>query len=438
MALTSVSGAGLQVNDMVIAVNGKLTGGMTTVAFDVELATSGSSLILDIARCCHSEQKTKHSEKHEQSVHFALHRKSEDEEHLGWIDVTGEDLSTSVSVTSNQLIDPSEDIDMFHDRRALDAPDGATLGLNLVSIRSPPKDVRDSVGGTISSNAAKGFKRVDARVVPESSKQSPGRDLSTKNLPGLNPMTPLCSNRTNNSSTVTDTTKAPIDNLSVRRSAAEESRDAANERHFPGPRYSVSSEIPSESDEESDVDMNAWLGCLCGENHEKIPVFWIQCDGCKSWYNVSPKCLGMSKNDASKLEEWLCLGCGSVEGSKVALELQFDRTERTRSGSMDGLMENSSLAKPIGGTKTGAAREADLPEKQNPTSRSSKSKPQFGKGDFVLVGEHAWPGVDNPAGIATILSADEDEDGNHFYGIKYIIGGLRKGVYEQYLTHHTF
>jgi hypothetical protein len=57
---------------------------------------------------------------------------------------------------------------------------------------------------------------------------------------------------------------------------------------------------------------NAWLGCVCGAIHgEAVPVFWIQCDSCKSWYNVSPQCVSFTERDAKSLSSWTCWGCPS-------------------------------------------------------------------------------------------------------------------------------
>jgi hypothetical protein len=53
-----------------------------------------------------------------------------------------------------------------------------------------------------------------------------------------------------------------------------------------------------------------WLSCICGKTHPSpIHVFWIQCDGCKSWYNVSPKCTGFDQDQAKSLERWHCPAC---------------------------------------------------------------------------------------------------------------------------------
>ena len=62
----------------------------------------------------------------------------------------------------------------------------------------------------------------------------------------------------------------------------------------------------------------------------------------------------------------------------------------------------------------------------------------FGAGDLVHVAEHAWPGVNNPEGIAKVLRAYIDCDGDQVYDICYIVGGKKKGVLPEYLSRHDF
>ena len=63
---------------------------------------------------------------------------------------------------------------------------------------------------------------------------------------------------------------------------------------------------------------------------------------------------------------------------------------------------------------------------------------QFKEGNMVYVNEHAWPGVNNPEGIAKILDAYENDEGQPVYDIKYIVGGKKTGVLEEYLCLHDF
>ena len=65
-----------------------------------------------------------------------------------------------------------------------------------------------------------------------------------------------------------------------------------------------------------DLSLNAeteplMLSCTCGKTHlETKSVFWIQCDKCDIWYNVSPRCVGFDHDQAIHLDCWFCLECG--------------------------------------------------------------------------------------------------------------------------------
>ena len=68
-----------------------------------------------------------------------------------------------------------------------------------------------------------------------------------------------------------------------------------------------------------DDDDEAWLGCVCGEVHEEpVRVFWIQCDDCRSWYNVAPVCVGFKELEASSVGTWICRACGESVASDHA------------------------------------------------------------------------------------------------------------------------
>lgn len=62
----------------------------------------------------------------------------------------------------------------------------------------------------------------------------------------------------------------------------------------------------------------------------------------------------------------------------------------------------------------------------------------FVEGDFVYVDEHAWSGVNNPEGVAKILKAYSDDEGDTVYDIRYVVGHKSKGVLPEYLRRHEF
>ena len=158
---------------------------------------------------------------------------------------------------------------------------------------------------------------------------------------------------------------------------------------------------------------------MCGELHDRgTRVFWVQCDDCQSWYNVAERCIGMSVEETGKLQRWCCWACevpasSNVEGSPARKE-----------GSSDTLNSQNP--------------HKELTNDANDSGGDEKISFQFVHGDMVYVREHAWPGVDNPGGIAQVLEAYEDEDEDVLYDIKYIVGGKKKGVLEEYLSPHQF
>jgi len=74
------------------------------------------------------------------------------------------------------------------------------------------------------------------------------------------------------------------------------------------------SEVEDENEEMQDwlEDDTPWNGCVCGVTHaHPLVVFWIACDDCNAWYNVSPKCVGFDDKKAKVLEKWVCWECCS-------------------------------------------------------------------------------------------------------------------------------
>jgi len=177
-----------------------------------------------------------------------------------------------------------------------------------------------------------------------------------------------------------------------------------------------SSKSPIEKDCHDD-DSNAWLGCTCGIVHKKnIPVFWIQCDACKSWYNASPLCIGFNESEAAALPSWFCGGC--EESPSLVEQPHYLHSPI--------LSNQSNTASPFP-DKTGTGQE-------NTDVEQTSSGPRFKTGDMVEVAEHAWAGVNNPEGVAKVISDPYlDEDDDIVYDIKYVVGAKKKGVLEEYL-----
>jgi hypothetical protein len=95
----------------------------------------------------------------------------------------------------------------------------------------------------------------------------------------------------------------------------------------------------SESGDEQD-DGNAWMGCVCETVHRVLSVFWIQCDSCKSWYNVSSQCIGFSQEEAEAMSGWSCFGCTCDD----------DDTSSSKSSKLSMPGANNSNVNPSAGT----------------------------------------------------------------------------------------
>lgn len=74
---------------------------------------------------------------------------------------------------------------------------------------------------------------------------------------------------------------------------------------------STNSRSEDEESKDWEEDDNAWLGCVCGATHSgsRNSIFWIQCEACESWYDVSMKCVGFTQEEAGSIEKWRCWAC---------------------------------------------------------------------------------------------------------------------------------
>ena len=277
----------------------------------------------------------------------------------------------------------------------------------------------------------------------------------------------------------------------------------------------LSQEVESSSKESSDTlsdddasgseqwnrDENAWNGCVCGEIHDnRYKKFWIQCESCDSWYDVSGKCVGFTEHEAKNLKTWSCWACPSprvddsqakeskeesileekvkndyrkvkisqpVVGSYVPVGRVHQEGRMTHDGcvlprSEPKKKEDGSFFKPCGKSPKGmvwdecrglwtpirkvtAKKKADkspsLPlseEKASSRANLRSNHETFKIGDLVSVEPHSWPGMNSQGGIGYVVSIGEDEDGDPCYSVKYAIGGTDKGVEPEFISPHSF
>ena len=78
---------GLCVNDMVVAINGKVVGGMTKVGVEIELETSGPSLLLVVSRYKYAREISKKLANSERQMLQVMDNLARDDRLLGWLEV---------------------------------------------------------------------------------------------------------------------------------------------------------------------------------------------------------------------------------------------------------------------------------------------------------------------------------------------------------------
>lgn len=203
-------------------------------------------------------------------------------------------------------------------------------------------------------------------------------------------------------------------------------------------------------------DGNAWCGCVCGQLHDPsnktLTIFWIQCGVCFTWYDCSTKCLGFTERNAESLD-WACWACdenrvvltehihfSTSSGSNLAKHLSSSKTStRLFSTSMSSLKEVAAVSN-TSDHELVVSLESSINHSENCVNVSIDNCDEevFVEGDYVKIDEHAWPGVNNPEGIAKVLKAYTDDDGDQVYDVKYIVGGRKNGVLPEYLSLHLF
>lgn len=186
-------------------------------------------------------------------------------------------------------------------------------------------------------------------------------------------------------------------------------------------------------------------GCVCGVTHSRLPFFWICCDECGAWYCNAEKCTGMTKEEASQLSTWLCPACEECPAGTVEFRpKEIDRASRVISPPLVAAygVNNTKSTEEIEGEQTKVclvtSERSSIEIEGLTRGRTTSVDEAFSKDDIVYVKEHAWVGVDNPAGIAKILESRIDEHGDRVYDIRYVVGGSRKNVFSRYISRHNW
>ena len=454
---------------MVVAVNGKSVGGMTLTGLEIEFELGGPDMTLLVSRYKFADDVQADIAQLERSHVNAIDTATNDDRQVGWIDL-GAVMPTS-GVTSHvirpspvNMDDNSTNLSEADDsdETVYDEPEPLTTKIGTAQNKLHQPTTASSF-----SNPLHGDKHISKGVfVPIRHKsESCGTtmiDTATNSLPEKIPIqgiNRLLSNGTGNDE--------KIKNLRMN---------------------STQSLGTSDSEDIDSDDGNAWCGCVCGQTHQKKTskhpeIFWIQCDTCSTWYDCSSTCVGFTSNDAETKSRWICWGCptpesdpstmittemskpsGRVSLSPVTMECTARQTTTGDSGAVvetttfltsdktSTSVLPSALPKPhqndvtanIKAISTTSSRESEAAlsiskeTKQAPEDKKDDDRSVYVVDDMVYVEEHSWSRVNNPEGIAKVVKAYLDDDGDPVYDIRYVVGGKANGVLPEYLTRYFF
>ena len=450
---------------MVIAVNGKSVGGMTFTGLEIEFELAGPDMILLVSRYKFADSVHDKVTQLERSYVHAFDVAMNDDRQVGWIDIGAPSPITGLSGSSHTIrpLPVNED-------------DGSTCYSDADSDRT-----MDDVSATrIKDLTATKHVMFNTKTVTPFTNVRPGGAGKSKSAF----VSVSCQDSDNKVAT-----KRPAASNCLRETAPVQRNERPLSKSNIQENYQdkkIPAHDATNTDDDYSDDGNPWCGCVCGQTHPrkttKHPeIFWIQCDVCSTWYDCSSTCVGFTSSDAKAKLKWICWGCPTLGSDPSSFEtkatteiskplgrvsispatMETAAGQPSRKSEMLETTERQSFAIPIAepkphqndvrlpvdskaqttksvnGSTTAAISIVEEP-KQRQESTANDDVSLFADGDFVYVEEHSWARVNNPEGIATVLKAYIDGDGDQVYDIRYVIGGKASGVLPEYLTRYVF
>jgi hypothetical protein len=495
-SVNSLSTCVLNVNDMLVMINGKPVGGMSEVGLSLELQLSSPDLYLAVSRYKLAPKVRRTMVCLERQALVAVDSASRDVRLIGWQEI-GNGAANEIHLSESNKNDTR--------------PEQNDETITMEETTSRSGDANQSRSVDMSHE---------------------GKDTSLDFSP---PSLPKTKSEFATSSEIKETMiKSPAaqeNRLSPprdQRKSDDSFRDTYDGYCDKSP--TMTADVGFEGSEQNlDNDPNPWLGCVCGEIHSLkmcrgVKMFWIQCESCNAWYDVAEQCIGFTEKDAES-KVWKCEACEPYESEEEDSWTEIDKekdtsandivkdetavkgsrtqapsitenqhSEQSRSTISEHLhVARSLIESDIEDPKSAkTAEEKDLgkkrghwaPIKQTPKRKkcdydkefyerhqeasrrpkknaSTESAPEpssnrqaiirktseinseptnhiFGIGELVMLQKHSWPGVDNEEGVGRIVDIKVDEDGDKVYDVKYMCGGsTAREVHEEYIKPYS-
>jgi hypothetical protein len=299
--------AGLRVNDMIVSINGRRVGGMMESAFEVELEASGVALTLVLSRFKHAESVEDRLREAEKQFQEAVDGAINDQRRLGWVDL----IPTSRTVFNHApATGPAPALAQQNPAPLVSNVSNGQGLVDLVPATLAAASHVEASGPSLQEEQRHPASlRVDAYsrqaavpgILTKAAVQAPDRGGSAANESHETQMSSGSRRQQSQQSGL-----APS-NFNANRTSAM--NDATNLGSVPAASGEDGMDFDFGAGLCDDYDQ-AWVGCACGIIHDQgVAVFWLQCDSCKSWYNVSPQCVMFTEEEAKSMPSWVCWGC---------------------------------------------------------------------------------------------------------------------------------
>jgi hypothetical protein len=260
--------------------------GMTEAGFELELDLSTTSLVLVVSRYKHTEEAVQKFALMEQQMFEQMDNVSRDNRLLGWQEIGN----------GATRMDPS-----------------SQLSSSLLMIE-------DSTTTTTTNNKSKYDRRsVQQRLRTMPIGESATTSESNKSKDGSNGNKLIKNGRTGVNSRKKDAAfEHRMESLKSSTDSDVDKRDEAHRSLMTIDSENNDDDDDSDNNDDSSSctsdssmyeDQNPCMGCICGESHDdRFKKFWLQCESCKSWYDVAQKCIGFDRNKAENIV-WHCEAC---------------------------------------------------------------------------------------------------------------------------------
>lgn len=459
---------------MLICLNGKRVGGLMESEVELELEVCGPRLTLVVSRCKRTNTLEGKLWEAERQYQKAVDEALNDPHRLGWVDLVARPSGAASSVQARPV-------------SAITAAVGAEGATSTCQDKGPPVVSARFAASTVQPTPT------CARLAPFSQDDTLSSNTRVPDtmcyMDSVLQLEPSATSTSPRLATRVYAERGPdFDNSATARSSPSIKKEEPAREH-------ADFIALTQEDLASEYE-NAWMGCVCGVVHDKtVPVFWIQCDYCQSWYNVSPQCVSFDENDAQDLPSWTCWGCPSFDSSQS--EKHHQTTEHPKESTIDDtvkagqtidansaekVVDMSTTLNTDGGSESpvrplllghddrcgeGSAPQypkhqrnmesnetihamtqfvaspnwnlshqrqtADEEQQLLPHKASSVEDP-FSKGEIVFVKDYG----PRDHGVASVLQYHVDEWGNRSYDVKFIVGCKCKGIPAEHVVLHQF